>query len=160
LPQLSRWLIRTALVYLLVSLMVGVAQPSLTSAGLILWPTYVHLLVVGWLTQLIFGVAYWMFPRDVGGVKVHAVRNIRPVQQSEVHGVALADVHWWPRHPATKGPRRIAGTWRDDDRGVSYLQQNAMQTPRCHWVELSGDRCRLGLWSANRGLAVGYVSRR
>ena len=28
-----------------------------------LWPTYVHLLVVGWLTQLIFGVAYWMFPR-------------------------------------------------------------------------------------------------
>lgn len=43
--------------------MVGVAQPSLTAAGLILWPTYVHLLVVGWLTQLIFGVAYWMFPR-------------------------------------------------------------------------------------------------
>jgi heme/copper-type cytochrome/quinol oxidase subunit 1 len=43
--------------------MVGVAQPSLTSAGLILWPTYVHLLAVGWLTQLIFGVAYWMFPR-------------------------------------------------------------------------------------------------
>ena len=62
-PQLSRWFIRTALVYLLVSLMVGVAQPSLTAAGLILWPTYVHLLVVGWLTQLIFGVAYWMFPR-------------------------------------------------------------------------------------------------
>jgi len=23
---------------------------------------YVHLLAVGWLTQLIFGVAYWMFP--------------------------------------------------------------------------------------------------
>jgi hypothetical protein len=64
LPRLSRWFIRTALVYLLVSLMVGVAQPSLTSAGLILWPTSVHLLVVGWLTQLIFGVAYWMFPRQ------------------------------------------------------------------------------------------------
>jgi hypothetical protein len=63
LPELSRWFIRTALVYLLVSLMVGVAQPSLASAGLVLWPTYVHLLVVGWLTQLIFGVAYWMFPR-------------------------------------------------------------------------------------------------
>jgi type IV secretory pathway TrbD component len=25
--------------------------------------TYVHLLVVGWLTQLIFGVAHWLFPR-------------------------------------------------------------------------------------------------
>lgn len=28
-----------------------------------LWPTLLHLLVVGWLTQLIFGVAHWMFPR-------------------------------------------------------------------------------------------------
>jgi len=25
---------------------------------------YVHLLVVGWITQMIFGVAYWMFPKD------------------------------------------------------------------------------------------------
>jgi hypothetical protein len=25
-------------------------------------PTYLHMLVVGWLTQLIFGVIYWMFP--------------------------------------------------------------------------------------------------
>ena len=25
-------------------------------------PTYIHLIVVGWLTQLIFGVMYWMFP--------------------------------------------------------------------------------------------------
>lgn len=25
-------------------------------------PIYIHLLVVGWLTQLIYGVIYWMFP--------------------------------------------------------------------------------------------------
>jgi heme/copper-type cytochrome/quinol oxidase subunit 1 len=31
--------------------------------GSLLWPTYVHLLVVGWLTQLIFGVTFWLFPR-------------------------------------------------------------------------------------------------
>jgi hypothetical protein len=31
--------------------------------GALLWPTYLHLLVLGWLTQLIFGVAFWMFPR-------------------------------------------------------------------------------------------------
>jgi hypothetical protein len=29
--------------------------------------TYVHLLVVGWLTQLIFGVAHWLFPRASAG---------------------------------------------------------------------------------------------
>ena len=31
--------------------------------GALLWPTYVHFFVLGWLTQLIFGVAFWMFPR-------------------------------------------------------------------------------------------------
>jgi hypothetical protein len=25
-------------------------------------PVYIHLLVVGWLTQLVYGVIYWMFP--------------------------------------------------------------------------------------------------
>ena len=30
-------------------------------AGLV--PVYFHLLMVGWVTQLIFGVAFWMFPR-------------------------------------------------------------------------------------------------
>jgi hypothetical protein len=49
--------------YLVVSLLVGVAQPAV-AAEVVLWPTYVHLLVLGWLTQLIFGVANWMFPRQ------------------------------------------------------------------------------------------------
>jgi len=26
-------------------------------------PVYIHLLAVGWITQLIIGVAYWMFPK-------------------------------------------------------------------------------------------------
>jgi hypothetical protein len=25
-------------------------------------PTYLHLIVVGWITQFIFAIAYWMFP--------------------------------------------------------------------------------------------------
>lgn len=28
-----------------------------------LGPVYFHLFLVGWVTQLIFGVAYWMFPK-------------------------------------------------------------------------------------------------
>src|SRR3954454_476837 len=35
------------------------AYPALAVFG----PTHLHLLVVGWLTEVIFGVAYWMFPR-------------------------------------------------------------------------------------------------
>ena len=29
----------------------------------VMWPGYVHLLTVGWITQLIIGVALWLFPR-------------------------------------------------------------------------------------------------
>ncbi len=67
-PTLSRWLIRTALICgggaFLVGLALAIAPlrtayPALAAAG----PSYIHLLVVGWITQLIMGVAYWMFPR-------------------------------------------------------------------------------------------------
>ncbi|HEU5041750.1 MAG TPA: hypothetical protein VFT84_13050 [Gemmatimonadales bacterium] len=66
-PTLTRWYIRSGLVCLLSALVVGVLMQW--PAGehwpwlRVVWPTYLHLLVVGWLTQLIFGVAYWLFPR-------------------------------------------------------------------------------------------------
>ena len=66
-PLLSRWFIRTGLLYLLVALTSSLVQ-ALTPSRTIAWPTYLHLLVVGWLTQLIFGVAYWMFPRYQSGL--------------------------------------------------------------------------------------------
>jgi hypothetical protein len=55
------------MIYLLAAFLsaVSMQEPIATRLPLLwaLWPTYVHLLVVGWLTQLIFGVAYWLFPR-------------------------------------------------------------------------------------------------
>jgi hypothetical protein len=62
-PLLSRWFIRTGLLYFLVSLTIGLGQALIPSGLTVAWPTYLHLLVLGWVTQLIFGVAYWMFPR-------------------------------------------------------------------------------------------------
>lgn len=70
-PLLARLYIKTALGYLGLALLVGVglaAGPAGPGGGLPGWaaafgPAWVHLLVVGWLTQLIFGVAYWLFPR-------------------------------------------------------------------------------------------------
>lgn len=63
-PTLTRWWLKTALVYLVVSLLAGVAlaAPDLPALAA-LAPVYVHLFMVGWVTQTIFGVAYWMFPR-------------------------------------------------------------------------------------------------
>jgi hypothetical protein len=55
------------MLYLIAAFALAILMQSGRSAQVpllgVLWPTYLHLLVVGWLTQLIFGVAFWMFPK-------------------------------------------------------------------------------------------------
>jgi hypothetical protein len=63
----ARYFIRTALVHLLAAFIVGAALLINQGLALGLWigvllPTFYHLLMVGWVTQLICGVALWMFP--------------------------------------------------------------------------------------------------
>src|SRR5512137_1299776 len=66
-PTLTRWFIRTSFVYLALALIVGLLLAMQSIFNLMsvggLFPVYIHLLVFGWLTQLVFGVVYWMFPK-------------------------------------------------------------------------------------------------
>ena len=67
-PALTRWFIKSALAYFVAALLLGVALAmpavfALPPALAVLSPVYWHLFIVGWVTQLIFGVVYWMFPR-------------------------------------------------------------------------------------------------
>ena len=60
-------MIRTALAYLLAAFVVGglvLVNQGFNLDGRIgaLLPVFYHLLMVGWVTQLICGVALWMFP--------------------------------------------------------------------------------------------------
>jgi hypothetical protein len=66
-PKLSQFALKAAMIYLVL----GALGAMLYWANVLgswwaplnaLSPTYLHLIVVGWLTQLIFGVIYWMFP--------------------------------------------------------------------------------------------------
>ena len=61
-PTVTQWALRTALGCAAITMLAGVllvwpGAPSLP------YPTYLHLFTVGWLSNLIFGVAHWMFPR-------------------------------------------------------------------------------------------------
>jgi hypothetical protein len=67
-PPLTRWFIKTALIYFVLALITGLLLASqkvwnffLPSAGL--FPVYFHLLAEGWITLLIIGVVFWMFPK-------------------------------------------------------------------------------------------------
>ncbi len=62
-PRLVRWYIKTAFIWFVAALAVRLVVAS--ASGTIvsrLNPVVWHMLLVGWLTQLIFGVAHWMFP--------------------------------------------------------------------------------------------------
>lgn len=67
-PPLTRIYIKTSLVFFVAALLAGLALavPSLLHLPLVinsLNPLYFHLFMVGWVTELIFGVVYWMFPK-------------------------------------------------------------------------------------------------
>ena len=67
-PQLVRWMIKTALIYFVVALALATLTALQPVLGLdprlqALRPVYLHYLMVGWVTQLIMGIAYWMFPK-------------------------------------------------------------------------------------------------
>lgn len=67
-PTLTRWYLRAGMLYFVTALAAGIVLQWPVMVGrhpvaAVFFPTYLHLLVVGWITQVIFGVAYWMFPR-------------------------------------------------------------------------------------------------
>ncbi len=67
-PALTRWFLKASLVYFVAALLVGLAQAgrlplNLPAVVAVLGPEYFHFFMVGWVTQLIFGVVYWMFPK-------------------------------------------------------------------------------------------------
>ena len=67
-PKLTRWFIKTALLYFVSGLFIGVlmkAQPLFDLPPFLITfrPEYFHILMVGWITQMIMGVAFWFFPR-------------------------------------------------------------------------------------------------
>lgn len=66
-PKLTRWLAKTALIYLMAALVLAsllMVQRAHGGGplGRGVEVGYFHLFFVGWVTQLIFGVAWWMFP--------------------------------------------------------------------------------------------------
>ena len=67
-PAVTRWYIRTSLVFLLLAFGLGVLLAARAPLGLsgdivFLTPVFFHFLFVGFVSQLIFGVVFWLFPK-------------------------------------------------------------------------------------------------
>lgn len=67
-PTLSRWFIKIGMLYFVGGLLMGtllLLQPlaGWSSNLQALRPVYLHMLFIGWVTQIIMGVGYWMLPK-------------------------------------------------------------------------------------------------
>ncbi len=70
-PPLTRWFLRSSLIFFVLALILGLVttllreggDPQVGAVAQAFSPVYFHLFLVGWVTQLIFGVVFWMFPK-------------------------------------------------------------------------------------------------
>ena len=67
-PPIARSLIKAAFIYFVAAFMLGALMMldrwlSFSRWLRVVYLSQMHLLVVGWMSQLAIGVAYWMFPR-------------------------------------------------------------------------------------------------
>ena len=67
-PPIARIYVRAAFIYFLVAFLLGALMMldrwlAVSRWLRVLYMSQLHLLVVGWITQLAIGVAYWIFPR-------------------------------------------------------------------------------------------------
>jgi hypothetical protein len=67
-PPLTRWYIKSSLIFLVSAFLVRLLQTlgsqlEISALASALGPVYFHMFLVGWITQLIFGVVFWMFPK-------------------------------------------------------------------------------------------------
>ena len=66
-PKLTRYFVKSALINFVLAFLLAVfvqAAPWIAPppVGAYLNPVYFHLFMVGWITQMIMGVSWWMFP--------------------------------------------------------------------------------------------------
>lgn len=67
-PIFTRIYVKTSLIWFALALAVAFGQAAdviwdLPRLFTVLSPVFFHMFLVGWVTQLIFGVVYWMFPK-------------------------------------------------------------------------------------------------
>lgn len=67
-PKIARYFIKSGIVFMVLSLATAVLVSAPEAWNLPGWTgalqmTHFHLFVVGWITQIIFGVAMWFFPK-------------------------------------------------------------------------------------------------
>lgn len=98
--RLSVWFVRASFLYLLAGLFFGglmLAQKGIPfyAPVLHLLPLHMEFLLVGWLIQLAFGVAFWIIPRFSNGSARGPVRLVWLSFALLNAGILIAAMQYW-----------------------------------------------------------------
>ena len=124
-PRLSVWFVRAALIHLLAGITLGALMladkgipfdPAIIAA----LPIHIEFLLVGWLMQLAFGVAFWILPRFGTGAPRGNERLVRAAFFLLNAGVLLVACQLWIPPALVAGRTAetaavllyIAGSWQ------------------------------------------------
>lgn len=127
-PKASVWLIRMALLHLTIGALLGAAYLSFKAGGGMAWAAahravHVELMLMGWMIQLVIGVAYFILPRPGAeplrgpliwivllllnsGVILVGLGYHLPGRLAETAAAGLFVLHAWNRQRAYTGIRR------------------------------------------------------
>lgn len=99
-PRLSRWAIKIGLVHFALGLVLGAmmlaAKAGYGSVELLNHRlVHVHMLLFGWLVQLVIGVGYWLFPTFLEGPKRGTPRLAAAALVTLNVGVILGTAEPW-----------------------------------------------------------------
>lgn len=112
-PELSRWSIRLALLYLLLGFTLGAwiliskGTGSFPSVWRLL-PAHQEFLLLGWTAQLAMGIGYWIFPRFRGNRRGNTALAAGAFLCLNL-GVWLVALHPWLGKPALQSGRTLEG---------------------------------------------------
>ncbi|MFI5207334.1 MAG: hypothetical protein ACHQU8_09550 [Gemmatimonadales bacterium] len=113
-PRVSVWLIRISLLHLLTGAYLGAAYLSFKGTGWPAWaashrPVHVEQMLMGWMVQLVIGVAFWILPSRTKAPPVAPERLMWLVLVLLNGGVVLASFAN-PSRPAAELMGRCAET--------------------------------------------------
>ncbi|XDD46869.1 hypothetical protein AB3N60_01875 [Leptospira sp. WS39.C2] len=64
-PKISRFFIKFGMLYLFIGVILfTLSEIPILQLNIPLLPIYWHMIALGWISQIIFGVSLWMFPKN------------------------------------------------------------------------------------------------
>lgn len=93
--SITVWFIRCAMIYFLLAIVLGIHM-SITGPVYPYMPIHVHFNLLGWMTMMVYGVAYHILPRFSGRPLYSEALSVWQLWLANIGLIGMA-IGWWVR---------------------------------------------------------------